>query len=378
MASVSSAASPFPGPDEFALQLPVTDTYFMRRRDQLAASYGVTPAESPKQQISSTDKERHSPTQSLRRVGPEVFPSPFKVELAAHDSPVAREFEELFAQARRCTNEVIFAHAEAEMDGLAGADLRKLRLVIYSQKRHAEALHEQLQQQHHVLQQQKAELQQREAEAAQASFVFKQQQEQLENLRADAASAVAAQEQQARALQQQQRRVAELEAQLEKCMTRSKEAAIVHQKDAEELQQLRQQQCSLVRQIRANKSGDSAAKEAAAAARHAAEIRKVASQRDTLVAVVKKQCKLIEILKQQKAHLEAARCLQFTEEEFLRVIDSRGSFKEHQQKQLQQQQQKKQLLQRPQQQQEMQQQQQQPTVFGEGLQGEQGGPDNES
>ncbi|KAL8452557.1 hypothetical protein Emag_002232 [Eimeria magna] len=269
--------------------------------------------------------------------------------------------------------------AEAEIDGVAGADLRKLRLVINSQKRHAEALHEQLQQQHHTLQQHQAALQQREAEAAQASFVIKQQQEQLEELRAQAASAAAAHEQQARALQQQQRRAAELEAQLRRCMMSSKEAAVLHQKDAEELQQLRHQQSSLARQIRADKSGDSAAKEAAAAARHAAEIRKVVSQRDTLVAVVKKQCKLIEILKQQKAHLEAARCLQFTEEEFLRIIDSRGSFKEHQQKQ--QQQQQKQPSQRQRQQPEMQHEQQHlqqvPTDLGGRLKAEDEGQDIE-
>lgn len=101
---------------------------------------------------------------------------------------------------------------------------------------------------------------------------------------------------------------------------------------------MRRQQSSLARHIRATKSGESAAKEAALAARHAAELRKVITQRDTLVDVVKKQFKLVEVLKQQKAHLEAARYLQFTEEEFLKVIDSERQLKKQQSEPQQQQQ----------------------------------------
>lgn len=70
---------------------------------------------------------------------------------------------------------------------------------------------------------------------------------------------------------------------------------------------------------------ENAAKEAVVAARHAAELRKVTTQRDALAVAIKKQFKLIEVLKQQKAHLEAARWLQFTEEEFLKVVDAEGA-----------------------------------------------------
>lgn len=103
-------------------------------------------------------------------------------------------------------------------------------------------------------------------------------------------------------------------------MSSTREAAATHRKDSEQLQQLRQQQSYFARQLRAEKSGERAAQEAAAAAKHEAELRKVVRQRDVLVAALKKQFKLIEVLKQQKAHLEAARLLQFTEEEFMNII----------------------------------------------------------
>ena len=52
------------------------------------------------------------------------------------------------------------------------------------------------------------------------------------------------------------------------------------------------------------------------------EIRKLERQRSELINAFKKQGQLIEILKQQKLHLEAARLLQFTEEEFSKLIES--------------------------------------------------------
>ena len=123
----------------------------------------------------------------------------------------------------------------------------------------------------------------------------------------------------------------------------TKEAVTLHQRDAEQLQQLRQQQNRFARHIRAEKSGETAAKEATAAARHAEELRKVTNQRNALAAALKKQFKLIEVLKQQKAHLEAARLLQFTEEEFLKVVGSDGMMKQHLQQELQRRQRKEQL-----------------------------------
>lgn len=101
-----------------------------------------------------------------------------------------------------------------------------------------------------------------------------------------------------------------------------------------ELQFQMQQQLKDLRrlqdELRRHRVESSAAAAAAVEAEHQVQTRKAAVQRDLLVAAVKKQQQLIEVLQQQKLHLEASRLLQFTEEEFLAAIGERdGSVDSH-------------------------------------------------
>ena len=53
------------------------------------------------------------------------------------------------------------------------------------------------------------------------------------------------------------------------------------------------------------------------------ENKRLYKQKQDLASAFKKQAQLIEILKRQKLHIQAATLLEFREEEFMKILDNR-------------------------------------------------------
>lgn len=55
-----------------------------------------------------------------------------------------------------------------------------------------------------------------------------------------------------------------------------------------------------------------------------ADVKRLERQKAELLTVLKKQARLIDVLRRQRAHLEAAQLLSFTEEAFMKTLDVRA------------------------------------------------------
>lgn len=74
------------------------------------------------------------------------------------------------------------------------------------------------------------------------------------------------------------------------------------------------------------RSEDTSKSERARVDRLTSENKQLQKQRNELMTAFKKQMKLIDILKRQKMHIEAAKMLSFTEEEFVKALDWQATF----------------------------------------------------
>ena len=87
-------------------------------------------------------------------------------------------------------------------------------------------------------------------------------------------------------------------------------------RSTEAIARLKEQVTDLQAQMKTNVRGD-----ASKVSELEARVRDLEKQRSDVLGAFRKQIKLIDILKRQKIHLEAARLLTFTEEEFMKTLE---------------------------------------------------------
>ena len=122
--------------------------------------------------------------------------------------------------------------------------------------------------------------------------------------------------------------LAVLQRQASKTAVSGRPESVKDQKDVRlqrALEELEKCQAQLKEKENSNEGGSGSA--AGSAERHqiqhlTTENKKLEAQRVELLACIRKQSKLIDVLKRQKMHLEAAKLLQITEEEFTKALET--------------------------------------------------------
>jgi len=207
--------------------------------------------------------------------------------------------------------------------GVSAADVDELQTAVRSQKTRMLALQQEL---NHRVQ----ELTQCKQELADMHSALKVAQDEVKKLRSGASSmenektrletTKKSQEEKIKALEQEVvERKRENDALGEKYRRSEKDSQAKDARLHRLLEEVERYKASLKEARAGDKDRDAGARKETE--RLQAENKALVRQRGELLGAFRKQMKLIDVLKRQKVHLEAARMLAFTEEEFMRVLE---------------------------------------------------------